>query len=92
MPMRGHCKAITSFVFSLRFKVYLFDVRGSSFCHRLTGHTEVVADVAFHPAHSEVTIFSFFVALPAHKRRRKSFYIFNKVAQQNFHVARGMVI
>ncbi|XP_031565676.1 WD repeat-containing protein 27-like [Actinia tenebrosa] len=34
--------------------VYLFDVRGSSFCHRLTGHTEVVADVAFHPAHSEL--------------------------------------
>ncbi|XP_048585644.1 WD repeat-containing protein 27 isoform X2 [Nematostella vectensis] len=33
---------------------YLFDIRGTSFSHRLTGHTEVVSDVAFHPARPEV--------------------------------------
>ncbi|EDO32062.1 predicted protein, partial [Nematostella vectensis] len=32
---------------------YLFDIRGTSFSHRLTGHTEVVSDVAFHPARPE---------------------------------------
>jgi len=29
---------------------YLYDIRGYTFCHRLTGHTDVVSGVAFHPA------------------------------------------
>ncbi|PFX32770.1 WD repeat-containing protein 27 [Stylophora pistillata] len=33
---------------------YLYDIRGNTFCHRLTGHTDVVSEVAFHPAQPQV--------------------------------------
>ena len=32
----------------------MYDIRGNTFCHRLTGHTDVVSDVAFHPAQPQV--------------------------------------
>ena len=37
-----------------RFQAYLYDIRGNTFCHRLTGHTDVVSEVAFHPAQPQV--------------------------------------
>jgi len=33
---------------------YLYDIRGNTYCHRLTGHTDVVSDVAFHPAQPQL--------------------------------------
>ncbi|XP_058953759.2 WD repeat-containing protein 27 [Pocillopora verrucosa] len=33
---------------------YLYDIRGNTFCHRLTGHTDVVSEVAFHPAQPQL--------------------------------------
>ena len=35
-------------------QAYLFDIRASTFCNRLTGHTDVVSDVAFHPVFPQV--------------------------------------
>ena len=37
-----------------RFQAYLYDIRGNTFCHRLTGHTDAVSEVAFHPAQPQV--------------------------------------
>lgn len=42
-------------LFVILLKAYLYDIRGNTFCHRLTGHTDVVYDVAFHPAEPQVS-------------------------------------
>ena len=31
------------------FQAYIFDIRSGTYSHKLTGHTDVVADVDFHP-------------------------------------------
>lgn len=33
---------------------YLYDIRGNTFCHRLTGHTDVVSSVVFNPAQPQL--------------------------------------
>ena len=36
-------------IFCLIFQAYIFDIRSGTYSHKLTGHTDVVADVDFHP-------------------------------------------
>ena len=33
----------------------MFDLRGGTYLHKLSGHTDVVSDVAFHPLYPEVS-------------------------------------
>ena len=42
----------------LLFQAYIFDVRSSSYLHKLIGHTDTVAQVAYHPLHPQVSIWA----------------------------------
>ncbi|XP_071963936.1 WD repeat-containing protein 27-like [Antedon mediterranea] len=35
---------------------YIFDIRGGTYVEKLTGHTDTVTDVAYHPVYSEVLL------------------------------------
>ena len=37
-------------------QAYVFDIRCGTYQHKLTGHTDTVSDVAFHPLHPVVSI------------------------------------
>ena len=39
---------------NLTFQAYIFDIRSGTYSHKLTGHTDVVSDVDFHPLTPQV--------------------------------------
>ena len=42
------------YLFFLLFQAYIFDIRSGTYIHKLTGQTDVIADVAFHPLNPQV--------------------------------------
>ena len=43
-------------VFLCFFQAYIFDIRSGTYLQKLTGHTDTVGDVEYHPLYPEVKL------------------------------------
>ena len=47
--MSSHSGHFVHSIVPMIFQAYIFDIRAGAYLHKLTGHTDTVTDVAFHP-------------------------------------------